>query len=109
MDILKIAPGCEEFEWDEHNSKKIWQKHRVSPSECEQIFFHQPLVVADDEKHSDQENRFYALGWTNNGRRIFAVFTVRGKKIRVITARDMSQKERKLYEEQIRKETEIQG
>ena len=104
MEISKIALGCEGFEWDENNSKKIWQKHRVSPLECEQIFFHQPLVVADDEKHSDRENRFYVLGQTDNGRRLFAVFTVRGKKIRVITARDMSSKERKLYEEQIRKE-----
>jgi len=107
MDIYKSLSECEGFEWDEHNAKKIWRKHQVSPSECEQIFFLRPLVVADDEKHTAQENRFYALGHTDRGRKIFAVFTVRRNKIRVISARDMSEKERKAYEEQIQKETQI--
>ncbi|OGP56538.1 MAG: hypothetical protein A2V67_09520 [Deltaproteobacteria bacterium RBG_13_61_14] len=107
MDPFLILEACAGFEWDEHNGVKIWQRHQVSPSECEEIFFNQPLVVADDQQHSVQENRFYALGHTDTGRRLFAVFTVRGNRIRVISARDMSRRERKVYDSHEEK-TEIQ-
>lgn len=89
---------CAGFDWDEHNSKKIWGKHKVTPWECEQIFFNQPLIVLEDIDHSQHEERFYALGRTDRGRRLYAVFTLRGKMIRVITARDMSRKERRVYD-----------
>jgi len=72
--------------------------HEVSPSKSEEIFFNRPLVVAKDRKHSEKEKRFYALGHTDAGRRLFVVFMVRRDKIRVISARDMSRKERKVYE-----------
>lgn len=62
--------------------KNIGLKHHVSLSECEQIFFNLPLIVADDIKHSEQETRFYALGWTDAERFLFMVFTVRKNKIR---------------------------
>jgi len=90
--------NCTGFEWDKHNADKIWLKHKVLPSECEQIFFNRALIVADDVKHSKKENRFYALGHTDMQRLLFVVFTVRKDKIRVISARDMNSKERKAYE-----------
>lgn len=93
-----ILAKCTGFEWDNHNTDKIWLKHCVSLSECEQIFFNLPLVVADDIKHSEQENRFYTLGQTDAERFLFVVFTVRNNKIRVISARDMNQKERSAYQ-----------
>lgn len=85
------------FEWDAGNLEKNWLKHGVSPLECEEIFFNQPFIVAPDEKHSQKEERFYALGRTDSERHLFLVFTIRGKKIRVISARDMNKKERKIY------------
>ena len=85
------------FNWDDGNLLKNWEKHGVSASECEQIFFNQPLVVKD-EKHSEQEERYYALGHTDAGRLLFLVFTIRNNLIRVISARDMSKKERERYE-----------
>ena len=88
---------CVGFEWDDANSRKIWIKHRVTPFECEQMFFHRPLVVVADVKHSQSENRFYALGRTEAGRLLFTVFTIRRQLIRVISARDMSRKERRVY------------
>ncbi|MBI5599279.1 MAG: BrnT family toxin [Deltaproteobacteria bacterium] len=97
-DESDVLSGCTGFEWDEHNTEKNWQRHRVTPSECEEIFFNRPLVVTDDIKHSEKENRFYALGNTDAGRPLFAVFTVRGGNIRVISARDMNRKERMAYE-----------
>ena len=42
--------GCTGFEWDDGNSEKNWIRHRVSRGEAEQVFFHQPLVVADDDR-----------------------------------------------------------
>jgi uncharacterized DUF497 family protein len=98
MGDLEALLGCTGFEWDDANSRKIWDKHHVTPSECEQVFFHRPLLVADDVKHSQKENRSYALGQTDDGRLLFVVFTVRRNLIRVITARDMSRKEREAYE-----------
>ncbi len=88
---------CTGFDWDEGNRDKNWEKHRVSNSECEEIFFNQPLIIHFDEKHSDMEVRFYALGLTDLCRKLFVVFTVRNTKIRIISARDMSKKERKIY------------
>jgi uncharacterized DUF497 family protein len=73
---------CIGFDWDEGNILKNWEKHRVSASECEQIFFNRPLITAHDKKHSEEELRF----------------TVREYLIRVISARNMNRKERERYE-----------
>ncbi len=94
---MKILSQCEGFEWDDGNINKNWLKHKVSPAECEQIFFNKPLVIQDDIKHSEAEKRFYALGRTDSRRTLFIAFTVRNKLIRVISARDMSRKEREVY------------
>lgn len=95
--LPKKLLGASGFEWDAGNLEKNRLKHGVSPLECEQIFFNQPLVVAEDGKHSQQEERFYALGRTDSDRYLFVVFTVRSRKVRVISARDMNRKERKIY------------
>lgn len=97
MDVYKKLEECTSFQWDKGNIEKNWLKHGVTPYECEQIFFSLPLVAYDDIKHSDQENRYYALGKTNTGRFLLVVFTVRSKHIRIISARDMNKKERKIY------------
>ena len=89
----------EGFDWDEGNLLKNWQRHRVSGSECEEVFFNRPLVSAPDEEHAESETRYYALGLSDAGRRLFVVFTIRGKRIRIISARDMSRQERKVFDE----------
>ena len=90
--------GIGGFEWDKANILKNWEKHRVSHIECEEIFFNQPLVTGTDQTHSARETRYYAFGETDAGRRLFIVFTMRTGRIRVISARDMSRKERQAYE-----------
>ena len=85
------------FDWDEGNRGKNWSKHRVSDAECEQVFFNQPLLVFLDEEHSEEEQRYYVLGRTDRGRCLFMVFTPRGDKIRVISAREMTNRERAFY------------
>ncbi|MHB8808731.1 MAG: BrnT family toxin [Desulfobulbaceae bacterium] len=91
---------CSGFDWDEGNIEKNWRRHKVSPAECEQIFFNRPLVVRDDIRHSATEQRFYALGKTDMGRFLFIAFTVRKNRIRVISARDLSRKERRLFRDE---------
>jgi uncharacterized DUF497 family protein len=61
-------------------------------------FFQEPLVVRSDVRHSKGENRYYVLGQTGAGRRLFVVFTVRRKLTRVISARDMNRNETEAYE-----------
>lgn len=89
------------FEWDEGNSRKSEEKHGVSQAEAEQVFFNQPLLVLDDSRHSQKESRYHALGITDDGRFLHITFTLRSSKtlIRVISARDMHRKERKIYEQ----------
>jgi uncharacterized DUF497 family protein len=88
---------CKGFEWDAGNYDKNWIAHKVSRSECEQIFFNHPLLVADDDKHSESEPRYFALGKTNTRRKLFVSFTVRNYLIRVISARDMTRNEKRRY------------
>lgn len=90
---------CEGFEWDAGNVQKSWRKHSVTCSECEQVFFNRPLLALEDVKHSATEKRYFALGVTDGGRRLFVAFTLRERRIRVISARDMSRRERSIYEE----------
>lgn len=85
------------FGWDEGNLTKNWDRHQVSSTECEEVFLNEPLLLADDVRHSANEARNYALGHTNGGRLLFVAFTVRGTRIRVISARPMSGKERQIY------------
>jgi uncharacterized protein len=87
------------FDWDEGNQDKNWIAHQVTPSECEEVFLNLPLILQPDTIHSDKEPRFYVLGKTNAERYLFIAFTIRNGKIRVISARDMSKKERRAYGE----------
>ena len=98
MDLSDTIADLTGFQWDEGNLLKNWEKHRVSAVECEQVFFNKPVLAVPDEQHSDTEARFYILGQTDTGRKLFVVFITRGNLIRVISARDMNRKERKIYE-----------
>ncbi len=89
--------NCIGFDWDDGNIQKNWERHRVTPEEAEDLFFNEPLVVGRDIAHSQRERRYYALGRTSPGRRLFAAFTVRGKLIRVISVRDMNIREQEAY------------
>jgi uncharacterized protein len=89
------------FDWDPGNERKSADKHRVSQAEAEQAFTNEPLLVLEDDRHSVAEARFHALGHTDEGRRLHITFTLRrgDTLIRVISARDISAKERTAYEQ----------
>ncbi len=105
--MAPILKDCEGFEWDEGNSNKNWYGHRVSDQECEELFMNDPLIVAVDTKHSSTEKRFEALGQSNQGRWLFAAFTIRGRWIRVISAREMNRRETKRYEKEIERSSRL--
>lgn len=89
------------FEWDQGNDRKN-ERHGVSQSEAEQVFFDARLFVAPDASHSKDEPRYHALGSTFGDRLLHVTFTLRADmtRIRVISARDMHRKERNIYERQ---------
>jgi uncharacterized protein len=97
MEPLERLRKCTGFDWDDGNSEKNWLLHRVARGEAEEVFFNQPLVVGDDDEHSANEERFYLLGQTNRHRALFVVFTIRRDLVRVISARDMTRREREVY------------
>jgi uncharacterized protein len=83
VDVSRIAG----FDWDAGNARKN-EKHGVTQSEIEQIFFRQPLIVTADVEHSRSEVRYHALGRTLRGNDTL---------IRPISARAMHRKERPIY------------
>lgn len=89
------------FDWDSGNERKSEEKHSVSRSEAEQVFFNHPLLVLADQKHSHNEVRYHALGKSESARLLHITFTLRanGTLVRVISARDMHRKERNIYEQ----------
>jgi len=87
-----------QFVWDTGNQNKNWKKHGVTAKEAEEVFINEPLLFLDDTKHSTDEKRHHVLGHTNIQRRLFIAVTVRDDFIRIISARDMSKKERRVYE-----------
>ncbi len=90
--------GITYFEWDEGNAAKSWTKHAVTQPEAEQGFFNRPILVTDDQAHSVEERRHFALGVTDYGRPLLIVFTLRPPALRVISARPMRRRERLIYE-----------
>jgi len=74
----------------------------VDQSEAEQVFLNEPLLILQDIGHSEREARLHALGRTDRGRALHVTFTLRGggTLIRIISARTMSPRERRRYEQE---------
>lgn len=95
MDVLSEPL---EFDWDSGNTEKNELKHGVMNKEAEEVFVNRPFLLFEDERHSEREKRYQAMGVTDSGRLLFVSFTVRQKKVRVISVRPMDKKERRMYE-----------
>ncbi len=80
-----------EFEWDEDNIEHILERHNVDLEEAEQVFYNGPYVRRDGEVYR-------VHGQDDAGRYLLIICVLRGTLTRVISARDMSPKERKSYE-----------
>jgi len=95
--VQLVIRGLLGFDWDLANWRKSELKHGVAAGEAEEALRNDPLCQVD-ERHSDEEQRYVALGVTNEGRRLFVSFTVWRNRVRAISARPMSRKERVIYE-----------
>ena len=89
------------FDWDAGNARKSRDKHGVTQAESEQIFFNEPLLLLVDIQHSRRERRYHAYGKTDAARKVHITMTLRNDDtlIRIISARDIHPKERKIYEQ----------
>lgn len=103
--MASILDDIEGFDWDEGNSNKNWHGHRVTDAESEQVFSNKPILIGRDLSHSDSEDRYAARGVTDGGRRLTVIYTIRGKRIRVISARDMTDREERKYEEKTKRDS----
>jgi len=98
---VKILDKYIEFEWDKGNIDKNKTKHDIENKEAEEIFLCKQKFIFKDKLHSQKEERLRIFGKTNKNRKLLVVFTIRNKRIRIISARDMNKKEVKFYEKKI--------
>ncbi len=87
------------FEWDAKKAKQNLKKHGVSFEEASTVFGDPLARTIHDPLHSGEEDRFVSLGESRRGRLLAVAFTERGEKIRIISARLATRRERKDYEE----------
>ena len=88
-----------EFDWDQWNIQKNEAKHGVSRLEAESAFYDPAYRLFHDAKHStSRETRYILYGRSLENRVLMVGFTARGARLRIITARTASRKERQIYE-----------
>lgn len=89
-----------EFEWDPNKAKKNIKKHRVSFNEAATVFGDPLSMTFFDPDHSIDENRYITIGLSHLGRLLVVAHTDRDDRIRIISARKATHRERKFYEEE---------
>lgn len=87
------------FEWDTDKAKKNIKVHGVSFDEASTVFKDNLSLTIYDPLHSEEEDRLILIGNSCKNRLLVIVHMERGDKIRIITARKATKKERKQYEE----------
>jgi uncharacterized DUF497 family protein len=87
------------FEWDEAKAASNLEKHGVSFVEATDVFNDPFMQLIYDDAHSDDEDRFLAVGETRAGDLLVVAHVLREDRIRLISARDATGKERREYEE----------
>ena len=87
------------FEWDPQKAIANRKKHRVTFQEATSIFGDSLAITFDDPDHSISENRYITFGLSYNKRLLVVSHTERGDRTRIISARLMDRKERRIYEE----------
>jgi hypothetical protein len=87
------------FEWDPRKAEANLRKHGVSFTEAGTVFGDNLAITVPDPDHSENEERFITIGWSNRGRLLMVSHTDRNDKTRIISARELTPKEQKTYEE----------
>ena len=89
-----------DFEWDPNKAEINLRKHGVSFAEAGTVFGDELAITVPNPDHSDDENRYITVGWSNRRRLLIVSHTDRDDKIRIISARELTPRERKTYEEE---------
>lgn len=89
------------FEWDDNKAESNFLKHGIKFEQAVTVFADPYLLFTEDSKHSEQEQREWAIGEAKNGSLLVVIFTMRSDSIRIISARKATKIERKQYEQGI--------
>jgi hypothetical protein len=89
----------EGFEWDENKARQNLVKHNISFVEATTVFLDSLSITIDDPDHSQSEQRYITIGYSNRGRLLVVVYVDRGDNIRIISTRPATRYERRTYEE----------
>lgn len=89
-----------EFEWNKRKAELNLTDHGVSFEEASTVFDDERYLIFDDPVHSWEENRYIAIGMSDQSRLLFVSYTERESKIRLISAREVTRRERKQYEQE---------
>ena len=87
------------FEWDSQKAATNARKHGVTFDEAATAFGDPFGLMVDDPRHSETEHRSVLLGYSQAGRLLAVMFTERGDRLRLISARTATRRERRHYEE----------
>ena len=88
-----------EFEWDPRKAARNLRKHKVSFTEAATVFGDPLGITAVDPDHSTNECRFLVVGKSSRGRTLIVAYAERGDRIRIISGRELTSRERRAYEE----------
>jgi len=87
-----------EFEWDPNKAAANLSKHEVAFEEAATVFGDSLSLTAYDPDHSQDEDRYITMGTSADGRLLIVSHTDRDDRIRIISARKATRRERKAYE-----------
>jgi uncharacterized DUF497 family protein len=87
------------FEWDPEKARENEQKHGINFFEASEVFDDDHSSSVQDPDHSIDESRYLIFGMSRQGRYLVVSYTERGDRIRLISARQMTSRERRAYEE----------
>ncbi len=88
-----------EFDWDIAKAKSNQQKHSVSFQEAMSVWNDEFAAMLGDPTHSDDEDRYLMIGYSDKNNLLFVSFSERDGKIRIISARKATKKERENHSE----------
>ena len=83
------------IEWDDNKASLNWKKHKIYFEDAARVFLDDNRIDEFDEEHSDFEERRKVIGMVENI--LFVVYTERGEKLRLISARNATRKEKEDY------------
>lgn len=95
MSTVEYQLGERVFEWDSDKAKRNKIKHGVGFKLAARVFEDEERITRRDDEHSKDEEHWQVIGKVENV--LFVVYTERGEKTRLISAREASPKEKEWY------------